>query len=199
MTYTRESDPSFIPSHRLRLLFIRFSLWCRNIPTFKWRLRKRLTLLLVNKGYQYSLTVKVFLTLLPCARSYWDIIHRLQEVRLYFLWYRLRSLKTYAGVPHSASEDSIQGGYFIPKGAILSPNVWWVFGNERKCGCQLWHLPSQGDDKRFCHLSWSRKVWPLSFPIRYASTRSNETCVRFRTKVWPRIFRCKTESWTTSM
>jgi hypothetical protein len=51
---------------------------------------------------------------------------------LYYLWVRTehdREVKTlwvvlYAAVPHLASDDDVYQGYFIPKGAIVIPNVW---------------------------------------------------------------------------
>lgn len=30
------------------------------------------------------------------------------------------------GVPHMTTEDDIYEGYFIPKGALLLPNIWCV-------------------------------------------------------------------------
>ena len=30
----------------------------------------------------------------------------------------------YTAVPHSTTEDDVYKGYFIPKGAIVIPNVW---------------------------------------------------------------------------
>ena len=30
----------------------------------------------------------------------------------------------YAAVPHSTMEDDVYMGYFIPKGAVVVPNVW---------------------------------------------------------------------------
>ena len=29
-------------------------------------------------------------------------------------------------LPHMSSEDDTWEGYFIPKGAMLLPNIWWV-------------------------------------------------------------------------
>lgn len=31
-----------------------------------------------------------------------------------------------AGVAHVSTEDDVYNGYFIPKGAILLPNIWYV-------------------------------------------------------------------------
>ena len=31
------------------------------------------------------------------------------------------------GVPHVTTEDDIYEGYFIPKGSILLPNIWYAF------------------------------------------------------------------------
>lgn len=30
------------------------------------------------------------------------------------------------GVPHMSTEDDIWGDYFIPKGSIIMPNIWYV-------------------------------------------------------------------------
>lgn len=30
------------------------------------------------------------------------------------------------GIAHTCSEDDIYRGFFIPKGSIVIPNVWWV-------------------------------------------------------------------------
>ena len=33
-------------------------------------------------------------------------------------------LKIFSGAPHVLTQDDIYGGYFIPKGTIVFPNVW---------------------------------------------------------------------------
>ena len=35
-------------------------------------------------------------------------------------------LTMYAGIPHSADEDEVYNGYFIPKGATVIGNVWAI-------------------------------------------------------------------------
>ncbi|OLN81903.1 O-methylsterigmatocystin oxidoreductase 2 [Colletotrichum chlorophyti] len=36
------------------------------------------------------------------------------------------------GLPHSSTEDDVYEGYFIPKDAMLFPNIWFVFGFGRR-------------------------------------------------------------------
>jgi len=44
----------------------------------------------------------------------WDVIEKKRNLTIVFD----------AGVPHVATEDDVYKGYFIPKGAIVVPNVW---------------------------------------------------------------------------
>ena len=34
-------------------------------------------------------------------------------------------LNRIAGIPHAAFEDDIYAGYFIPKGSVIIPNIWY--------------------------------------------------------------------------
>ncbi|KAF9247139.1 cytochrome P450 [Melanogaster broomeanus] len=35
------------------------------------------------------------------------------------------------GIPHRATEDDIQGGYYIPKGSLILPNIWFMLHDPR--------------------------------------------------------------------
>lgn len=39
------------------------------------------------------------------------------------------------GIPHKSDKDDFINGYLIPKGAILIPNVWFVFPEPRLFFC----------------------------------------------------------------
>ncbi len=41
------------------------------------------------------------------------------------LW-MFANLAMYTGIPHSADEDEVYNGYFIPKGATVIGNVWAI-------------------------------------------------------------------------
>ncbi|KAG1807773.1 CyP450 monooxygenase [Suillus subaureus] len=34
------------------------------------------------------------------------------------------------GIPHATSSDDVFGGYFIPKGSLILPNIWYVEGHD---------------------------------------------------------------------
>ncbi|KAJ3546791.1 hypothetical protein NMY22_g1911 [Coprinellus aureogranulatus] len=41
------------------------------------------------------------------------------------------------GVPHSATEDDVYNGYFIPKGAVVMANQWSMLNNENEYGVDV--------------------------------------------------------------
>ena len=43
-------------------------------------------------------------------------------VKEVFRWHPIGPM----GIPHTSTVDDVVGGYFIPKGAMVIPNIWYV-------------------------------------------------------------------------
>lgn len=48
------------------------------------------------------------------------------------------------GIPHCVTEDDIHDGYYIPKGSLIVPNIWFMLNDPRR-----YANPSQFNPGRF--------------------------------------------------
>ncbi|OJA16799.1 hypothetical protein AZE42_12174 [Rhizopogon vesiculosus] len=48
------------------------------------------------------------------------------------------------GVPHRVTEDDIHDGYYIPKGSLILPNIWFMLNDPR-----TYSNPSEFNPERF--------------------------------------------------
>ncbi|KAJ8120615.1 hypothetical protein ONZ43_g2722 [Nemania bipapillata] len=74
-------------------------------------------------------------------------------------------------VPHTADRDDIVGGYYIPKGAAVFPNIWWfthdpaVYPNPSEFDPSRYLGPNPAPDPINHIFGYGRRICPAVFNI----------------------------------
>lgn len=58
---------------------------------------------------------------MECCGPNWYVASRFEEATYLTV--------SFPAVPHRAMEDDIHDGYFIPKGSLIIPNIWYVMSS----------------------------------------------------------------------
>ena len=109
--------------HRLFLLFIRSSWLFLFTQTSLKKPMQKSTRLLVMRGFRHLRIVHTFLTLMLSSWKFFDGMRSYQQVRIEQNF--TNETDDGLAVPHRVMQDDIHEGYFIPKGALIIPNIWW--------------------------------------------------------------------------
>ncbi|KAG1817246.1 cytochrome P450 [Suillus subaureus] len=86
------------------------------------------------------------------------------------------------GVPHRVTEDDIHDGYFIPKGSLIIPNIWFMLNNP-----QTYANPSQFNPERF-----------LSIDGKKPETDPRTVCFGFGRRICPGLHLAEASVWIST-
>ncbi|KAG2043176.1 cytochrome P450 [Suillus americanus] len=83
------------------------------------------------------------------------------------------------GFPHCASEDDIHDGYYIPKGSVVIPNIWFMLNDPER-----YANPSQFNPERF-----------LANDGKKPETEPRTICFGFGRRICPAINFAEASTW----
>ncbi|KIK45782.1 hypothetical protein CY34DRAFT_77296 [Suillus luteus UH-Slu-Lm8-n1] len=86
------------------------------------------------------------------------------------------------GFPHCVAEDDIHDGYYIPKGSIVLPNIWFMLNDPR-----TYANPSQFNPERF-----------LAKDGKEPETEPRTTCFGFGRRVCPGLHLADASIWIST-
>ncbi|KAG1773897.1 cytochrome P450 [Suillus occidentalis] len=83
------------------------------------------------------------------------------------------------GFPHCVSEDDVHDGYYIPKGSIIIPNIWFMLNDPER-----YANPSQFNPERF-----------LANDGKTPETEPRTICFGFGRRICPGIYLAEASVW----
>ncbi|KAG2151900.1 cytochrome P450 [Suillus cothurnatus] len=83
------------------------------------------------------------------------------------------------GFPHCVSEDDIHDGYYIPKGSVIVPNIWFMFNDPER-----YANPSEFNPERF-----------LGNGGKKPETEPRTICFGFGRRICPGIHLAEASAW----